>query len=379
MQTNQSWRAALVVTTINKGGFLEDYYQAILREELLDRVTVIVIPDRKTPPELLQLCGEYASKGLRILCPMLSEQEEYLAKIDLTDFIPYNSDNRRNIGYLMALEMGCEMLVSIDDDNYCRPADRFFNEHAVVCQVPVQCTSVSSSTRWFNICDLMEVQPTSVWPRGTPYKYRHQKPAVTRQDRTVPVKMNAGLWLGEPDLDAITWLVAPVRASGFKGESVLLDDGTWSAINTQNTALHRDLIPAYYFIPMNHPLGPGLSIDRFGDIFSGFFAEACAKHLGHGIRVGTPVADHRRNSHNYMRDAGGELGCIWVLEDLMDWLVELKLEGGTYSETYLSLAEALAGAAERFTGFAWTDATRTYFRHMVACMRRWVNACARWV
>ena len=44
-QTNESWRAALVVTTINKGGFLKEYYQAILREELLDRVTVIVIPD----------------------------------------------------------------------------------------------------------------------------------------------------------------------------------------------------------------------------------------------------------------------------------------------------------------------------------------------
>jgi hypothetical protein len=190
--------------------------------------------------------------------------------------------------------------------------------------------------------------------------------------------MNAGLWLGEPDLDAITWLVNPARATEFKGESVLLDDGTWSPINTQNTSLHRDIIPAYYFLPMNYPLGAGLTIDRFGDIFSGFYSQACAKHFKHGIRVGTPVADHRRNSHNYMRDAGGEMGCIWVLEDLTQWLMDLKLEGQTYSEAYLSLAEALAAATEHFTGFAWTEATRIYFRHTVACMRRWIDACRRW-
>ena len=79
-----------------------------------------------------------------------------------------------------------------------------------------------------------------------------------------------------------------------------------------------------------------------------------------------------------MRDAGGEMGCIWVLEDLTQWLTDLKLEGQTYSEAYLSLAEALAAASEEFKGFAWTEATRVYFRHMVVCMRRWVDACARW-
>ena len=85
----------------------------------------------------------------------------------------------------------------------------------------------------------MEVQPAEVWPRGTPYRYRHQKPCITRGTRSAQIRMNAGLWLGEPDLDAITWLVSPVRATEFKGESVLLDDETWSPINTQNTSLHR--------------------------------------------------------------------------------------------------------------------------------------------
>ena len=377
--SSSSWTAALVVTTINGGEFLRDYHAALLREGLLERVNVIVIPDRKTPPCLYERCIEYARLGLRVTCPTLEQQEEYLRKINLAGFIPYDSDNRRNIGYLMALEMGCEVLISIDDDNYCLPETNFFQEHAVVCQPVTEGTCVSSSTGWFNICDLMQVQPVRVWPRGTPYKYHHQSAQITRRSESGRVRLNAGLWLGEPDLDAMTWLVSPVRATAFKDESVLLDPTTWTPINSQNTALHRDLIVSYYFVPMNHPLGTGLIIDRYGDIFSGYFCQACVRHLGDRIRVGTPVADHRRNSHNYLRDAACEMGCIWMLDDLADWLTGLRLQGTTYHETYLSLAAALDDVAERSKGQIWTEATRQYVHHMTACMRRWTSVCQRWL
>lgn len=32
----------------------------------------------------------------------------------------------------------------------------------------------------------------------------------------------------------------------------------------------------------------GQVIDRYADIFSGYFVQACAKHLGHAVRFGTP-------------------------------------------------------------------------------------------
>ncbi|MDW8235612.1 MAG: hypothetical protein RMK98_03180 [Bacteroidia bacterium] len=44
------------------------------------------------------------------------------------------------------------------------------------------------------------------------------------------------------------------------------------------------------------------AIDRYGDIFSGYFVQACAKHLDGAIRVRTPVAHHRRNAPDYLRD-----------------------------------------------------------------------------
>jgi hypothetical protein len=193
-------------------------------------------------------------------------------------------------------------------------------------------------------------------------------------EETGVVRLNAGLWLQEPDFDALTWLAAPARATGFKGESLLLGANVWSPINTQNTSLHRDLIVAYYFVRMGYPLA-GMPIDRYGDIFSGYLVQACAHHLGHKVRVGTPVADHRRNAHNYMRDLAGEVACIFVLEDLMAWLPTAKLEGKNYVDAYLSLAAAIDDEVEEFKGSIWTDATRGYFHQMTYCMREWVKAC----
>ena len=85
--------------------------------------------------------------------------------------------------------------------------------------------------------------------------------------------------------------------------------------------------------------------------------------LGDRIRVGTPAVDHRRNSHNYLRDATHEMGCVWLMEDLTNWLAELKLPA-KYHETYLSLAGALDDAAEKFTGYIWNEATRGYLHQL---------------
>jgi hypothetical protein len=159
----------------------------------------------------------------------------------------------------------------------------------------------------------------------------------------------------------------------------VLGDRAWSPINTQNTSLHRDVIVSYYFARMGYPLAGLVAIDRYGDILSGYLAQACVRHVGHRIRVGTPAVDHRRNSHHYMRDATHEMGCVWLMEDLTEWLTELKLTGSTYQETYLSLASQLDDAAEKFNGYIWNDATRGYVHQLAYCMRRWATTCRRWL
>jgi hypothetical protein len=276
----------------------------------------------------------------------------------------------------MALEAGLDFLISIDDDNFCRAEADFFREHSIVCKDAEEVEAIHDEGGWFNVCELLELEPPCrIYPRGFPYHHRHPKDsnAAYGVEHKI-VRMNAGLWLLEPDLDAMSWLALPVRANSFKGRSVVLGDETWSPINTQNTALNREVIPCYYFIRMGYPI-EGMRVDRYGDIFSGYFSQACVRHHGHSIRVGTPVADHRRNSHNYILDASRELACIWVLEDLTAWLRQVKLEGSSYIESYISLSYMLEDAVEKFSGLIWTDSTRGYFHQMAYSMRQWASVC----
>lgn len=368
--------AALILTTINDPILLEGYLTNFKKYDHLQQVTVYVIPDLKTPTSLFKRCKSLRNRGLRTQCPTLKEQEKFLSKFHKFEkLVPYNSDNRRNIGFLMALEEEVDFIISIDDDNYCRPNEDFFAEHSIVTKDKEAFESVKSSNEWFNVCDMLELTPNyQIYPRGFPYHSRHKDVKYEYTIDRGSIRMNAGLWLVEPDLDGITWLTVPVKAKSLKGKSLVLGPQTWSPINTQNTALNRDAIACYYFIQMGYPLA-GIPIDRYGDIFSGYFCQAVLRHMGHRIRVGTPVSNHRRNAHNYLKDTYKELACILVLEDLTKWLTRVKLEANTYEEAYVSLSYALEEAVEGFSGSIWNDATRGYFHRTAYCMREWVNAC----
>ncbi len=369
--------AALVVTTINDPALLEDYFANFERYGHAGQVRAFVIPDTKTPASAYRRVEALAARGFRCTCPSLEAQEQFLRRVEFDPaLVPVQSDNRRNVGYLMALDAGVDFIMSIDDDNYCMPEEDYFAAHAIVCAPAAPREVVESGTRWFNICSLIEFDgPAATYPRGFPYFARHRPEQLSRATVTIPIAINAGLWVRDPDVDAISWLVNPVLGRRLRSAGETLGRSTWAPVNTQNTALHRAAAASYYFVKMRYPLA-GMPIDRYGDIFSGYFAQACARALGEAVRFGTPVAEHRRNSHNYMQDAAGELACIMVLEDVLPWLTEVALEGATYPETYTSLSFALEDAVEHCKGSIWNDAVRAYFHQMAYHMRTWARVCA---
>lgn len=368
--------ATLVLTSIFEPKVLRNYFENFRDFGHLDQVQAVLIADRKTPPVAWRVCQEVRSAGLRCCCPSLDEQEVFLRRVGIpAGMIPYDSDNRRNIGFLMALEAGSDFLISIDDDNFCLPSEDFFAAHSIVT-APSQPHPVAASiTGFLNVCELLDYAgPARIYPRGFPYLARHKDEQWRVEARLAEVHVNAGLWLIDPDIDAMTWLVAPACVAGFRKQSLVLAPEAWSPVNSQNTALRRAAIPAYYFIPMGYSIS-GMPMDRYGDISSGYFTEACAKHLGGAIRFGTPIAEHRRNSHDYLKDAAREWGCILTLEDLLRWLCEAKLSGDSYVEAYLSLSHLMEDAVEGFQGTIWTDTTRGYFHQVAHHMRAWLKAC----
>jgi Reversibly glycosylated polypeptide len=368
--------ATLVLTTISDPVVLTGYYKNFSRYSHLANVEVIVIPDRRTPPEAFATCERLARQGLKIICPTLDDQNRFLKRIGLNhDFIPYNSDNRRNVGYLMGLERRSDFLISIDDDNYCCDDEDYFGLHAAALYGRQQHTVADSETQFVNICDLLEFDcSAAVYPRGYPYYARHKTSPIGTSTDTADVMINGGLWCGDPDVDAITWLALRSQVRSFRQRSIVLDPRAWSPINSQNTALRNEIIPSYYFIRMGYTIN-GMPLDRYGDILSGYFALACAKHLGGTARFGSPIAVHRRNSHDYMKDASAEWHAIVLLEDLLRWLVGAQLSGSDCQEAYLCLSHSIEEAVEQFKGAAWTDASRGFFHQMAYLMRVWLSAC----
>ncbi len=374
----------IVVTTIFEPAWLAGYLENLSAHGRQDSVTLRIICDRKTPPTVYAAANTARGKGFLIDCPTLDEQTDYLAKLGLgEDFIPWNTDNRRNIGFLRAWESGAEVLISIDDDNYCRGDSDFVGDHHVVGAKagakPGQ--QLAQGGAWFNICSLLQTDKQDpIYARGYPYAAR----SASAQARLVKagaaaerrVAVNAGLWLDDPDVDAITRLSQRPRVRSADGSGVLLSDETWSPINTQNTGLIRDAIPAYYYVRMGFPL-QGMKIDRFGDILSGYFVQKCAKHLGDLVRLGSPVADHRRTPHNLFKDLYQELAGVVLIEELLPWLQELKLSGRNYADSYAALADALLSQAAQFKGFVWDEGGREFLRDTARCMQRWLSVVSR--
>ena len=369
-------RAAIVVTTIFEPAFLDGYVEN-LRRFGREETDLIIIIDRKTPPTVAQRCEHHRQGGMSVLCPTLDEQEAFLARFpSMAGRIPYDSDNRRNIGFLMALDRSVEVMVSIDDDNYCRDDADFVGEH-LVTGTTLDAQATAGSDGWFNICSLLHSSTKDeIFPRGFPYFARRAERTLHSESaEAARVVMNAGLWLSDPDVDAMTRLTQAPHIRSAETHSIRLAESTWSPINTQNTSVTRDAIAAYYYVRMGFSLG-GLRIDRYGDILSGYLLAKCVKARGEAIRIGSPVADHRRTPHNLFKDLYHELAGMVLLDDLLPWLTETRIAGGSYRELYAALADALEEKSATMRGFVWDDGGREFLRETAGHMRAWLEAVA---
>ena len=364
----------IVATTISLPRFLESYYENLEHYGHLRDVRIWVVGDHKTPPESAAYVAAQRERGLDAIYLDPVAQMKWLSRFPrLEAIIPWNSDNRRNVGFLCALEQDCEVLVSIDDDNYCVEDSDFYEGHRLTGS-DVSRDVITSSNGWFDICgELVMEPPVAVIARGFPYTKRNPT-AISSGKRTVPMVANAGLWLGDPDVDAATRLAFPVVATGTKGRSVALDLGTWSPINTQNTSVARRAIPAYYYVRMLEDM-PGAKLDRYGDIWSGYFLTRCAEHLREHIGIGNPVVSHRRNVHDLMADLRAEIWGMIITPHLIEVLRSGELEGDDYCSVAQSLAGLLRRRAGELEAAVRLRGVEDYVRRIGDYLDIWVGVC----
>lgn len=311
----------VVFTTIFVPTVLDELRRNAAHFGRLDQVKVWVVGDRKTPAAARELCAEASRRGLETVYLGIDEQDAWGARFpEFYRCIPYNNETRRNLGYLRALEDGCETLICIDDDNF-PTADDFIGGH-LHTGGPVGETLVHEPSGYHNVCEYLTIQPSRpLYPRGFPFRLRgsRNEPQTALRVVGARVGVTAGLWLKEPDIDATAWLNGRVESVDYQGpRHFVLDQETWSPINTQNTSVVRELIPGFLCVPMGHEV-PGGKIQRYGDIWGGYFLQAVMRDSRYHVSFGRPLVEHRRNPHNYVDDLRFE---YWGMI-LTDWMTDL--------------------------------------------------------
>lgn len=295
---------ALVTTTINVPTVLDLYHK-----HAPTRTVMYVIGDEKTPEsEVVEWAAR--NKNIKYITP---EQQRELG-FKCSELIGFNSIQRRNIGFLLAAKQGADIVVSVDDDNI--PLDSLYFEHfSSVMEAPW--SGIKAVAPWFDVGRLIVSAPPH---RGFPYDragdvvgYRH----VT----DVQVGVAAGVCLGDPDISAYYRMANRPEVHNV---SELLRAGvavtprtTWTVFNSQNTAIRRSLIPAWFMWPHVH---------RMDDIYASLVVQRVMREHDMATHFGQPFVWQQRNEHNLVTDLRGEIDGyddVLNIADLLDHTVLL--------------------------------------------------------
>ena len=194
--------------------------------------TFVVVGDTKTPHE------EYQKLDCIYLTP---KDQEDISK-DLSDSIGWKSIQRRNMGFVYAYREGADVVATVDDDNI--PYDNWGDDVYVGQEIEIDL--YESENGYFD--PLSVTNRPDLWHRGYPLEYVPTKNNVNylgKKKRKVLVQ--ADLWDGDPDIDAMCRLS---KKPCVKYDSHLpYGSNQISPFNSQNTFLHRDVLPYYMVLP----------------------------------------------------------------------------------------------------------------------------------
>jgi hypothetical protein len=367
-------RLGIVITTINLPTLLEGYLEQRAHSTWPGEAHFYVVGDVNTPAEVRGYVDglAVAHGGVRYLTP--KAQKELLADLPaLNRLIPWRSEQRRNVGYLAAALDGCDGIVALDDDNFVTDDD-FYAGHGIVGeQVPVDV--VDSSDGWYNVCENLRYTTPGelIVHRGFLVSRRYGARTLCRTNVVARIGVNAGLWTGEPDIDAVTRIVLRPRSEGVLDAAMLpvaLGTATYCPFNSQNTAFATDLLPCMY-VPIMGRTYRGMRIGRYGDIWCSYFTKWCADAMGEVIAYGSPIVDQLRNDHDLLDDLAQELPGMMLTERLIPALRDIPPPVcSDYVEAYDHL---MAGLRARLTRADGSDAP-AFFEALLDGMGVWADS-----
>ncbi len=374
-------KLAITLTTINDGRFLDRFRPLLAAGG--NRLALVIAGDRKTPPECASRAARLVAEGFDVRYLGLDEQADILDAAGLaSQFVPFDSDNRRNLAVLEAWRSGADVFISLDDDNFPLDPHEFiscYSEVGKMRRLPV----ARGAGRWPNVCALLDIrsgwtdQPVSVFARGHPHARRDGQSIDLSiyPEEQATVLAHVGLWEGHPDVDAATRAALdPISRAMLHPAVMLASDHARAPMSTQNIAVARELVPAWWYVRMGR-LASGRPLDRFGDMFQAYFASMVIDAVGARFAFGLPLVRHERNAHSLLRDLTGEVSGMALLEDLLTY-IETVPAATSVVQAYRAIADGLVDALPNGGGILGDDALR-WADETAQSMLNWTDACER--
>lgn len=225
----------IVTTTINSPTVATNKFaQIAVRHNWM----FIIVGDLKTPHEEYEKLVNKYYPNVIYLNP---ETQENLYK-QLSDALGWKTIERRNIGFLYAYENGADIIATVDDDNI--PYDDWGKDLYINQEIDVDIWE--SQNGYFD--PLSVTNNKDLWHRGYPIEHVFSKNNVIYKGKSKrKVLVQADLWDGDPDIDAICRLSKKpiVKFENIKPYGSF----QYSPFNSQNTFISREVIPYYMMLP----------------------------------------------------------------------------------------------------------------------------------
>lgn len=292
-------KSSIIVTSINAPN---QVMRDIAAGAVSSDFDFIVIGDTKSP-------ADFSLEG----CRFLGIEDQLRTKLRFAETCPTRHYARKNIGYLLAMARGSELIVETDDDNFPRP--EFFLKRSRSVSA-----AIATGLGWLNVYSYFS--DATIWPRGLPLDQIHaERPQFEQLPiRTVDCPIQQGLADENPDVDAIYRLVLPLPQNFRADRRIALGRGTWCPFNSQNTTWWPDAFPLLYL--------PAFCSFRMTDIWRSFVAQRITWENGWHLLFHEPTVWQERNEHNLMRDFADEVPGYLHNERICRTLEELQLAAG---------------------------------------------------
>lgn len=232
---------------------------------------LIVVGDLKTPDDYSLENGTYLSP----------EDQDKIDKT-LSDLIGWNSIQRRNLGLVLAHQMGAETVAVVDDDNI--PYEGWGRDLMVGKEVAA--TVFTTDLPAFD--PVGATNHPNLWHRGYPLQLLPRRDYSRRSTELVRADVQADFWDGDPDVDAICRMQFAPDCT-FDPSLFPMAASTISPFNSQNTFLDARWLPDYFLFP---------HVGRMDDIWAAYYVQA----RGARVVFGKASVRQERNPHDLVID-----------------------------------------------------------------------------